>query len=475
MGMSGGQPFLHGYTHQYDTTPNPYNGRTGDDCEFLLASWDEASGESFLLGPVPEDSVGWVNDRIDRALAELSAVGITPVGWETPHYVASALDYREFAKRFALTSGRVLYTSPMGTDYLGQFFPYLIERDIYGQKILPENLGNVSLVPFYDYPAHSPADIVRAAEKNLVVRDGWAAAYFHPDIPLTYLMQIIDGVRALGYTYTSAPTLVADAGPDKTSFPSQPAVLEGGASGGVPPYAFSWSRSTDLSDPSAGQPVASPASTTTYTLTVTDSRLESDTDTVTVAVSAFPDVPGSSWACDETLACARARIIQGYSDDLYHPDWPVTRDQIAVYVARALAGGEDNVPDGPAEAAFEDVPTDYWAYDHVEYCYDQKVVQGYTATTYEPALEVTRDQMAVYVTRALVAPTGDAALADYVPTGPRNFPDIPSDFWAYKQIEYCVENGVVQGYDDGLYHPDWVVTRDQMAVYVARAFDLLAR
>jgi hypothetical protein len=46
-------------------------------------------------------------------------------------------------------------------------------------------------------------------------------------------------------------------------------------------------------------------------------------------------------------------------------------------------------------------------------------------------------------------------------------------FWAYKHIEYCGEHGVVKGYDDGLYHPDWQVLRDQMAVYVAKAFGLM--
>jgi hypothetical protein len=81
--------------------------------------------------------------------------------------------------------------------------------------------------------------------------------------------------------------------------------------------------------------------------------------------------------------------------------------------------------------------------------------------------------MAVYVARALVAPTGEAALADYVPADARNFPDVPSDFWAYTHIEYCVENGVVQGHLDGYYHPEYIVTRDQMGVYVARAFGLL--
>jgi hypothetical protein len=31
----------------------------------------------------------------------------------------------------------------------------------------------------------------------------------------------------------------------------------------------------------------------------------------------------------------------------------------------------------------------------------------------------------------------------------------------------------VNGYGDGLYHPERPVTRDQMAVYIARAFELL--
>ena len=39
-------------------------------------------------------------------------------------------------------------------------------------------------------------------------------------------------------------------------------------------------------------------------------------------------------------------------------------------------------------------------------------------------------------------------------------------------MEYCVEHGVVSDYDDGYYHPEVVVRRDQMAVYVTRAFRL---
>ena len=196
----------------------------------------------------------------------------------------------------------------------------------------------------------------------------------------------------------------------------------------------------------------------------------------------FDDVPTSHWSFGYVLGCVQSGIVSGYDDGYYRPEWAVTRDQMAVYISRALAGGDESVPDFTATPTFPDVDADQWALDYVEYAVESNVVAGYGDGYYHPEYQVTRDQMAVYVARALVAPAGEAALADYVPADPRNFPDVPSTgygedgtepFWAHKHIEYCVENGVVQGYLDGYYHPQDVVTRDQMAVYVARAFGLL--
>ena len=201
----------------------------------------------------------------------------------------------------------------------------------------------------------------------------------------------------------------------------------------------------------------------------------------------FPDVPVGFWAFYATEACFNADIVAGYEDGSYHPEWPVTRDQMAVYIARALAGGDGSVPDGPVTASFVDVPntgygdggTDpHWAYKYVEYAADSNVVQGYayddpdnpgeTIYRYEPTWTVTRDQMAVYVARAMAG--GDAG----VPDGPAvaTFDDVPTDDWAYKYVEYCYANEVVQGYDSITYAPDVTVTRDQMVVFVQRAFDL---
>ncbi len=162
----------------------------------------------------------------------------------------------------------------------------------------------------------------------------------------------------------------------------------------------------------------------------------------------------------------------GYGDGLYHPELAVTRDQMAVYISRALADGDENVPAFTGTPTFPDVPEGFWALKYVEYAVSCSVVAGYPDGFCHPGYQVTRDQMAVYVARSICDPTGEDGLADYTPADPRNFPDVPSGFWSYKHVEYCVEYGVVSGYGDGLYHPERVVTRDQMAVYVARAFGL---
>lgn len=49
---------------------------------------------------------------------------------------------------------------------------------------------------------------------------------------------------------------------------------------------------------------------------------------------------------------------------------------------------------------------------------------------------------------------------------------MPAGFWAGAAIQACVDYDVVKGYPDGKYHPGDTCARDQMAVYMARAFEL---
>ena len=219
MVSKGGQVVAHGYTHQYRDIPNPYTGVSGDDYEFFRVTLD-AQGTIADYRPLPEDSFKWAHSRVTAALRELKRAGFAAAAWETPHYAASAIDYQVFGVSFPLTIQRVLYFDGTGnvTDkpgrgrnkqgifesdgqLAGQFFSYVIQDDIYGQKIVPENLGNVDMRMVNGVPVRSPADMIRAARKNKVVRDGWASGFFHPSLDFALLQELVQGVRAEGYRY----------------------------------------------------------------------------------------------------------------------------------------------------------------------------------------------------------------------------------------------------------------------------------
>lgn len=242
MQSKGGELFMHGTTHQYDKTANPYNAVTGDDFEFFRVT-ENPDHTLTYVGPVPGDSASWCSGVVSKGQKELSRSGLSVVGFEAPHYAASATDYKVFSRKFSLTWHRALYfesqpvtsrtasggspattskvkksgdslqptasgstAPPPPLNFGGQFFPYVVTKDIYGQKILPENLGNIEPERWPDpvlgpFPTRFPADIIRAANANLVVRDAWASFFFHPFLPINYLADTIAGIQSAGYTF----------------------------------------------------------------------------------------------------------------------------------------------------------------------------------------------------------------------------------------------------------------------------------
>jgi uncharacterized protein YdaL len=216
----GGEIVLHGYTHQYDSTRNPYTAATGDDYEF----WNINTN-----APVAEDSSAWASGRVQSAITELRGSGYTATAWETPHYRSSAVDSRAIATLFPTTYQRVVYftadqpnfSASVGADYLaGQLYPYPISEDFYGQRVLPENCGNIE----YDLSAIDPTsnvvytwqDVYTNAQYALAVRDGFASFFFHPflldpslNVPaLSDFQSLVDGITKLGYTWT-VPSRIA--------------------------------------------------------------------------------------------------------------------------------------------------------------------------------------------------------------------------------------------------------------------------
>ena len=51
------------------------------------------------------------------------------------------------------------------------------------------------------------------------------------------------------------------------------------------------------------------------------------------------------------------------------------------------------------------------------------------------------------------------------------FIDVPASYWAYNQIETLYQQGITSGCDTGLYCPEGLVTRAQMAVFLERAIN----
>ncbi|GAA0408624.1 polysaccharide deacetylase family protein [Streptomyces luteireticuli] len=203
----------HGFTHQYSNVNNPYSAVTGDDFEFFRAHVD-ASNNVVYDGPPAEDSAVWAQSRITSALAGFTAAGLPkPTLWTTPHYAASATDYRVLGQNFSARLERSLYFAgtlsgaPVDAGrYIGQFFPYAV-KDVYGTTVLPEDLGNYEPQPYNNHPARLPADLIAAAKANLAVRDGVASFFYHPYYGTAALQQTVDGIRALGYTFVAPADL----------------------------------------------------------------------------------------------------------------------------------------------------------------------------------------------------------------------------------------------------------------------------
>lgn len=295
------------------------------------------------------------------------------------------------------------------------------------------------------------------------------------------LHSLAAGSHTLAVAAFAAPTVVATRGAvalTAAAADSQGHTIaswcwsDGGAGGDFLPSAA-------VQDPTYVAPASTGGADLLVVLTVTatcplDSTSESILITVFPAGSVnFIDLGPDHWALSSIRACIAAGIVSGYADGTYRPKFEVTRDQMAVFISRALAGGDAYLPSGPSQATFPDVPKDHWAYRYIEYVCRNNVATGFPEGNYRPALIVDRGQMAVFIARAIVTPTGEAGLADYVPPGTPSFRDIKPSHWAYKYIEYIAAQQIASGYDNGTYRARLTCTRDQMAVFIARAFHLL--
>jgi len=180
--------------------------------------------------------------------------------------------------------------------------------------------------------------------------------------------------------------------------------------------------------------------------------------------AAFYDVPLSHPFYDYISKLSALGITAGCGDGNYCADAPVTREQMAAFLLRSL--GEMNPP-APTQPRFSDVALTSPFAPFIEQMALRGITSGCGGGNYCPQSQVTREQMAAFLIRALHAP-------GYAPARPAQarFSDVPlsSPFAGY--IEELAVRGITSGCGSGNYCPDGQVTRGQMAAFLVRAFGL---
>jgi hypothetical protein len=116
-------------------------------------------------------------------------------------------------------------------------------------------------------------------------------------------------------------------------------------------------------------------------------------------------------------------------------------------------------------APFSDVPADRWSCKYVKRLVELGITAGIGGGLFGPEGVVTREQMAAFITRALDEVPADGYCGTEDP-----FTDVAYSWWSCKYVKKLVELGVTVGIGEGLYGPGNSVTRAQMAVFLARAF-----
>ena len=187
---------------------------------------------------------------------------------------------------------------------------------------------------------------------------------------------------------------------------------------------------------------------------------------------AFRDMPApGNWAHAGLDYCIYSGYINGLSATTVDPSGTCTRAQLVCILYRIQ--GEPKVVEGyelaKLRAPFDDVPRGQWYTNAILWAKLTGIVNGTSATTFDPSGQITREQLAAILYRytAKYAPdaTGNAAsLADY--------PDAGSvSAYARDAMAWAVGNGLIKGlpHDKTDYlEPGGSTTRAQVATILMR-------
>ncbi|MCL2392749.1 MAG: S-layer homology domain-containing protein [Oscillospiraceae bacterium] len=124
-----------------------------------------------------------------------------------------------------------------------------------------------------------------------------------------------------------------------------------------------------------------------------------------------------------------------------------------------LEDEDDDVPLAPGTLSFVDVPAGAWHHDAVAFVFERGIMQGTSATTFEPNTNLSRAMVATILYRLAGEPEV---------TYRAIFGDVASGRWYSDAVTWAFDTGVVMGFDANTFAPSANITREQFATMMFR-------
>ncbi|WP_246183515.1 S-layer homology domain-containing protein [Paenibacillus methanolicus] len=116
------------------------------------------------------------------------------------------------------------------------------------------------------------------------------------------------------------------------------------------------------------------------------------------------------------------------------------------------------------DKSFTDVSPSYWAAGAIKELAAKHIIEGINQTQFAPSKSVTRAEFTALIVRALDLQAQE---------GTTTFADVALASWYADEVAAASEAGIVSGLSETLFAPDAIITREEMAVMLVRAYEHL--
>lgn len=185
--------------------------------------------------------------------------------------------------------------------------------------------------------------------------------------------------------------------------------------------------------------------------------------TVMKAGQTFTDIATTHWAATAVNSLLNKGVLD--QTTTFSQGKKVTREQFAAWLVRSygLDGTGLSLP-------FKDVAKDSEYYDEIAVAYEQGLIQGKSATAFEPKAEITRQEIATLLSRALTT-FNSKKLTSASSEQLKGFKDSSSiASWAKDGVALLKQQKLVTGYQDGTYKPNQTTTKAEAAALIYRIY-----